>query len=70
MPSKKSIQLIDISDSTDNCRSLKEFNKISKYKDPEKEIEKVGHLKTTSVPVIMVAFGMMKNYKEKHYYDT
>ena len=46
--------------------SLKEFEKISKYKDLEIEIQKMWHLKTQTVPVIVGALGMIRKGTEKH----
>ena len=45
---------------THNNRSVKEYNKIIKYKNLEIEIEKMLHLKTTTVPVRMGDLGMIK----------
>ena len=39
--------------------SLKIFKKLSKYKDFETEITKMWHLKTTTLPVVTSALGMM-----------
>ena len=57
---RKTILPTDVLVPTDNNVSLKEYNKIDKYKDVEIEIEKMWHLKTTIVPVIMGALGMIK----------
>ena len=46
--------------------SVKGYNKISKFKDQEMESEKIWHLKTTTVPVIMGALGMIKKRTDKH----
>ena len=40
---------------TDNNTSIKEDNKISKYKNLQIEIVKLCHFKTTTVPVIDLA---------------
>ena len=61
----KTCLLIDISVSTDNNRSVIEYNKISKYKDMEIDIEKMWHLKTTIMPVIVWALGMIKKGRDK-----
>ena len=37
-----------------------------KYKDLEIEIEKMWHLKTTTVPVILIALGIIKKETNKH----
>ena len=44
---------------TDSEISVKEYDKISKYKDLEIETEKIWYLKTT-VPVIMWTSDMIK----------
>ena len=51
---------------TDKNISVKEFDKLNKYKDLEIEIEKMWRLKTTMVPVIIGALGMVKKGTEKH----
>ena len=51
---------------TDNNMSVKEYNKISKYKDQEIERENMWHLKTTTVLVIVGALGMIKKGIDKH----
>ena len=43
--------------------SVKEYNEISKYKDLEIEIEKMWHLKTTTMSVIM---SMIKKGADRH----
>ena len=55
---RKTFPLVDISVPTDN--------NISKCKDLEIEIEKIFHLKTTIVPVIVGALGMTKKETDKH----
>ena len=39
--------------------SIKIFEKLSKYKDLEKEVSKMWHLKSTTLPVVTGALGMM-----------
>ena len=51
---------------SDRNTSLKEFEKISKYKDLEIEIQKMWHLKTQTIPVIIGALGMIKRGTKKH----
>ena len=48
----------------DNNISVKKYNKISKYL--EIEIEKMKHLKTISIPVIVGAIAMIKEETYKH----
>ena len=50
----------------DNNTPIKEYNKISKYKDLEIEIEKMWHLKTTMVSVIVGTLGMIKKRTDRH----
>ena len=52
--------LIDMSIPCDNNISAKEFDKLSKYKDLQIEIEKMWHLKTRIIPVIVGALGVIK----------
>ena len=44
---------------TDNNISIKEYNRISRYKDLKVEIEKIWHLKTATIPVVVGALGMI-----------
>ena len=58
---RKTCLLIDMSVPTDNNISVKEYDKISKFKDLEIEIEKkIWLLKTTTISVIVGALGMIK----------
>ena len=61
----KEIFTIDISVPVDDTISVKEYNKISKQKDLEIEIENIWHLKTTIVPIIVGAPGMIMLYRGK-----
>ena len=45
---------------TDDNMSVKEYNKIDKYQDLEKEIAKMWHLKTITMPIIVIAMNMIK----------
>ena len=51
---------------TNNNISVKEYDKRSKYKYLEIEIEKICHLKTTTMPVIDLALGMNKKGRDNH----
>ena len=46
--------------------SVAEFEKLSKYKDLEMEVEKLWHMKTVTIPVVIGALGMIKKSTEKH----
>ena len=63
---RKTYLLIDISVSIDNRISVKEYNEISKYKDVEKEIEKMWHVKTNTMSVILGALSMINKGTDKH----
>ena len=56
----KTCLLNDMTIPTDRNISVKEFDKLSKYKDLQIEIERMWHLKTTIVPVVVGALGMVK----------
>ena len=62
---KKNI-LINISVPKDNDISVNEYDKISKYKELKIESEKIWHLRTISVPVIVGALGQTKKETDKH----
>ena len=56
--------LIDMTVHSDRNVSLKEYERVSKYKDLEIEIQKMWHLKTSLVPVVIGALGMIKTKSE------
>ena len=58
--------LIDMSIPTERNTSLKTMEKLTKYKDNEIEIEKTLRMKTTTVPVIIGAFGLIKKGTENY----
>ena len=62
----KTCLLIDRTIPTDRNISVKEFDKLSKYKDLQIEIERMWHLKTTIVPVVVGALGMVKKGIQNH----
>ena len=43
-----------------NNISVKEYNELNKYEAMEIKIEKMWNLRTTTMPVILVALGMIK----------
>jgi len=49
---------------SDRNISLKEPNKVSKYKNPEIEIQ-MWHLKTQTIPAINGALGMIKKQEQR-----
>ena len=51
---------------SDRNVSLKENKKVSKYKDLEIEIQKMWHLKTIVIPVVIGTLGMIKRKSEDH----
>jgi len=51
---------------TERNTSLKIIEKLSKYKDLEIEIEKTWEMKTTTVPVIIGAFALVKKRTETY----
>ena len=58
--------MIDAKIPADKNVSVAEFKKLSKYKDLEIEVEKLWHMKTVTIPVVIGALGMIKNSTEKH----
>ena len=53
-------KLIDITVTSDRNIALKEIEKKSKYKDLELEIQRMWHMKTVLIPVVVGAFGTVK----------
>ena len=58
--------MIDAKIPADKNVSVAEFKKLSKYKDLEIEVEKLWHMKTVTIPVVIGALGMIKNSTGKH----
>ena len=52
--------MIDVTVPADKNISLKEFQKLSKYKDLEIEAAKMWKLKTKTILVVIGALGMIK----------
>ena len=52
--------MIDVAVPSDENISLKEFQKLSKYKDLEIEVTKMWKLKTKIIPAVIGALGMIK----------
>ena len=58
---RKICLLIDLSVITDNNISIKECNKIRKYKDPEIETKRMWYFKSITVSELEETLGMIKN---------
>ena len=52
--------MLDAAVPADKNISLKEFQKLSKYKDHEIDVTKMWKLKTKAIPVVIGALGMIK----------
>ena len=63
---EKTCKLIDVKIPADKNVSIAEFEKLSKYKDLEIEVEKLWHMKTVTIPVVIGALSMIKKGTEKH----
>ena len=57
---EKSCLLIDMSIPTEKNTTVKVTEKLSKYKDLEIEIERMWGMKTTTIPVVIGALGLIK----------
>ena len=62
----KTCQLIDVSVPSDSNISVKEFEKLSKYKDLKIEIAKMWKMKTKTIPAIVGALAMIKKRIQKY----
>ena len=51
---------------TEKNTSLKTTEKLSKYKDLEIEIERMWGMRTTTIPVVIGALGLVKKGMEKY----
>ena len=63
---EKNCKLTDVKTSADKNVSVAEFEKLSKYKDLEIEVEKLWHMKIVTIPVVVGALRMIKKGTEKH----
>ena len=52
--------MTDVTVPADKNISLKEFQKLSKYKDLEIEVTKMWKLKTKTIPVVIGDLGIIK----------
>ena len=57
---QKTCFLIDLSVSADRNISVKEYEKLAKYKDLEIEIGRMWQLRTITLPIVVGALGMLK----------
>ena len=62
----KTCKLISLKIPADKYLSVAEFEKLSKHKDFEIDVEKLWHMKTVTIPVVIGASGMIKKGTEKH----
>ena len=62
---EKACMLIDMTVPSERNVSMKEVEKLSKYKDLEIEVTKMWEMKTTTVPVVVGALGLIKKGLEK-----
>ena len=56
--------MMDVVVPSDQNISLKEFQKLSEYKDREIEVTKMWKLKTKIIPVVIGALGMIKKVSQ------
>ena len=63
---EKTCKLIDVKIPADKNISVAEFEKLSKYRKLEIEVEKLCHMKTLTIAVVIGALGMIKKGTEKH----
>ena len=63
---EKTCLLIDMTCPSDKNVSTKEVEKLSKYKDLEIEVTRMWGMKTTIVPVVVGALGVIKKHLDKH----
>ena len=46
--------------------SAKEFEKLSKFNDPQIKVESMWQLKTSIIPIVVGALGLVKKGTAKH----
>ena len=63
---EKTYKLVDVKILAEKNVSVAEFEKVSKYKDLEIEVEKLWHMKTVTIPVVIGVLDMIKTGNEKH----
>ena len=62
---KKTCLMIDMTVPSERNTSIKEVEKLSKYKDLEIEVTRMWGMKTTTIPVVIGALGIIKKGLEK-----
>ena len=62
---EKKCIMIDTSIPSERNVSIKEVEKLSKYKDLEIEVTKMWEMKTSTVPIVVGALGLIKRGLEK-----
>ena len=65
MLDKKCI-MIDMSIPSERNVSIKEIEKLPKYKELEVEVTKMWQMKTSTVPIVVGALGLIKSSLEKY----
>ena len=63
---EKTYKLIGFAFSMDVNISVKEFEKLSKYKDLQTEVDRMCQLKTSRISIIVSALGLVKKGTAKH----
>ena len=63
---EKTCIMIDMSIPSERNVSIKEAEKLSKYKDLEIEVTKMWEMKTSTVPIVIGALGLVKEGLEKY----
>ena len=62
---KKTCLMIDMTVPSERNTSIKEVEKLSKYKDLEIEVTRMWGMKATTIPVVIGALGFIKKGLEK-----
>ena len=63
---EKTCYLIDMTVPSERNVSVKEVEKLSKYKDLEIEITRMWEMKTITIPVVIGALGLMKKDQDRY----
>ena len=62
---EKTCLMIDMTVPSERNVTIKEVEKLSKYKDLEIEVSRMWEMKTTTIPVVIGALGLIKKGLEK-----